>query len=115
MGTFQLNSIIIYDSHLQCYKKLITINTMPSGPLKNIIKKGKQEKISPFQQNTNCCISNLCLLLILNPNDTSEYLCEDKICDLFSFLLTNGYTIETELTKMMKDKNQNLICFISGT
>ena len=49
-----------------------------------------------------------------DPNNKQDYLCEENICDLFSFLTTNGYTIETELTKIMKDKNQKLICFISG-
>ena len=114
MGTFQLTSFIIYNSHLQCYKKVISINSMPSGSLKELIKKGKIEKISPFEYNSNCCFQTQCPLLILDPNNKQDYLCEENICDLFSFLTTNGYTIETELTKIMKDKNQKLICFISG-
>ena len=44
MGTFQLTSFIIYNGHLQCYKKVISINSMPSGSLKELIKKGKIEK-----------------------------------------------------------------------
>lgn len=114
MGTFQLSSFIIYNSMIQCYKKVISINSMPAGSLKNLIKKGKIEKISPFQQNSNCCMPTQCPLLILDPNNTSDYLCEENICELFSFLASNGYTIETQLTEMMKHKTRDLICFISG-
>ena len=40
----------------------------------------------------------------------------NEIADLFSFLTTNGYTIDTEITKMMMqgtEKIDKLICFIS--
>ena len=36
------------------------------------------------------------------------------VFELFSYLTSNGYTIETELTKIMKEKNRDLLCFISG-
>ena len=114
MGTFQLSSMIILDHLNQCYKKVISINTMPSGILNTLIRKGRIEKISPFQQYSPCCSQIQCPLIILDPNNPSEYLCENNICDLFSFLTTNGYTIETQLTEMMKHKNKDLICFISG-
>ena len=114
MGTFQLSSYIILDSMNRCYKKVISINSMPTGILKNLIKKVNIQKISPFKYDSPCCPENQCPLIILNPNDTSEYLCDTDICLLFSYLTSNGYTIETELTKIMKEKNLDLLCFISG-
>ena len=43
-------------------------------------------------------------------------LCVNQINLLFNYLLSNGYSIDTSVTKIMQDsdvKIQNLICFIS--
>lgn len=65
MGTFQLSSMIILDHLNQCYKKVISINTIPTGILKTLIRKGRIEKISPFEQYSPCCSQIQCPLIIL--------------------------------------------------
>jgi hypothetical protein len=52
----------------------------------------------------------------MHPIKTKELLCMNEIADLFSYLTTNGYTIDTEITKIMlqgTEKIDKLICFIS--
>jgi len=49
---------------------------------------------------------------------SGELMCDDEIPDLFSFLLSNGYKIDTSLTKMMNTSevrlnNSKIIAFIT--
>ena len=114
--TYQLSAHIYLDSVDQCYKKIIVINTMPKGPLRPLIKTLHNKKLSPFKSNSNCCCSEpACLLAILNPQ-THSLLCMKDIATLFSFITSNGYTIDSQLTKIMlktTEKLDKLICFIS--
>ena len=114
MPTYQINSITHLDKFEECYKKIIVINQKPIGPLANLIRTITKEKLSPFQTTTSCCPVAACTYAILNPNHTTQLLCSDNIADLFSFLLTNGYTIQYELTKIMQQSHtKNLICYIT--
>jgi len=56
------------------------------------------------------------MYIIMNPNDKCHMLCVDNIHIIFGFLLQNGFSINTDLTKLMfKSQVQikNLIAFIS--
>ena len=50
MPTYQLQSYVYLDSYNECYKKIIIINTMPIGPLQNLIKTLQNKKVSPFKK-----------------------------------------------------------------
>ena len=116
MPTYQLASSIYLDSQQECYKKIILINEKPTGPLLPLVKTIRNKQLSPFQTPTNCCPSPYCQLGILDPNNPTQLLCMDNIATLFSFLTTNGYTIEHELTKIMQlstQKIDKLISYIS--
>jgi hypothetical protein len=130
---YSLVSVPYYDHHTQCYKKVIKLNKMPpvDSPLNAIIKNVGPIKLSPFQTdssfsgcNSGCgcgcgCgnISHSCNILITKINDKHDLLCVDELPLLFEFLLTNGFTINTSITKMMQNSNvklsNDLLCFFS--
>jgi hypothetical protein len=117
------------------YNNIITINLFPKGPLGKIVRRIKMNKLSPFTDNYTNRYGNGCEcqygLLSLhclglgsgeyngNMNGRGEHLMTaNEIPNLFSFLLSNGYKIDTSLTKMMntsniKIDNNNIIAFIS--
>jgi len=106
-----------YDSINQCYKSIIVIDRKPNAPLSNIVKTLHTPKLSPFQQATPCSPIKNCVQAVYNPENTSELLTINELSLLFSFLTSNGYTIDTNLTNMLNNSKINmtnkLICFIS--
>ena len=74
-------------------------------------------KLSQFQTPGSCYTDNKCIWVIMNPNNTHEMLEIIDIPNLFSFLIENGYKINTDITKIMQKssvKIDKLICFIEG-
>jgi hypothetical protein len=132
---YSLVSVPYYDHLTQCYKKVIKINPAPppNSPLNTIVKRVGPIRLSPFQVDSafsgcggggggSCggCSSNLaqsCNLLITSINNNPHLMCIDEIPSLFEFLLTNGFKIDTSITKMMQASNvklsNDLICFFS--
>ena len=128
---YSLVSIPYYDNCTQCYKKVIKLNRAPppDSPLNQIIKRVGPIRLSPFQVNSafsgcggsgcNGCgnTSQCCNLLITSIQDKNHLMCIDDIPTLFSFLVTNGFTIDTSITKMMQNSSvklsNDLICFFS--
>jgi hypothetical protein len=125
---YSLVSVPYYDNLTQCYKKVIKINPIPppNSPLNSIVKRVGPIRLSPFQVDSafsGCgsgCGSNLsqsCNLLITSINNKHHLMCIDEIPSLFEFLLTNGFKIDTSITKMMQASNvklsNDLICFFS--
>ena len=131
---YSLVSITYYDNCTQCYKKVIKLNRAPppDSPLNQIIKRVGPIRLSPFQINSafsgcsggvggGCSgcgnTSQCCNLLITSLQDKNHLMCIDDIPTLFSFLVTNGFTIDTSITKMMQNSNvklsNDLICFFS--
>ena len=95
------------------YKNIVTINMFPVGPLGHFVKRIQNPKLSEFKafNETKKCVLSL----------VDEHGClmnETEIPNLFSYLLSNGYTIDTSLTKMMntsdvKFTDNKIICFIT--
>jgi hypothetical protein len=132
---YSLVSVPYYDHLTQCYKKVIKINPAPppNSPLNTIVKRVGPIRLSPFQVDSafsgcggggggSCggCSSNLaqsCNLLITSINNNPHLMCIDEIPSLFEFLLTNGFKIDTSITKMTQASNvklsNDLICFFS--
>ena len=117
-----------YDERNQCYKKIIRINKMPSGNLTQIVKRIRSPRLSHFDTyggngSGDCCGSGSngfnppCIFAIFNPNHTNKLLTVDEIPDLMTFLVNNGYTIDTSITKMLMKSNvkpsNDLICYVS--
>ena len=114
-----------YDERYQCYKKIIRINKFPTGALKQIVKRVRSPRLSHFDvYNNSCgngCNSNTfnpqCIFVVCNPNAPNHFLTVDELPDLMTFLVNNGYKIDTSITKMLMKSNvkpsNDLICYIS--
>ena len=124
-----------YDERNQCYKKIIRINKMPTGNLTHIVKRIRSPRLSHFDTyggsggnggnggNGDCCGSGLNgfnppgIFAIFNPNHKNKLLTVDELPDLMTFLVDNGYTIDTSITKMLMKSNvkpsNDLICYVS--
>jgi len=115
---YQIKSIVHLDRFNKCYKNIITISPKPNNAILNsIIKPLQREKLSPFQEtNSPCCPLDNCIYAFTYPNNTCELLCVDDIAILFAFFASNGFTVNTDITKIMQKsdvKLAKLICFIT--
>lgn len=125
MGTriiqYTLTSQPYYDDCNQCYKNILTINSEPKGPLCRIVKRLNRPKMSPFYDDyaSNCCGEYRgCIYAITDPYNCDGLMQVDDVPNLFSFLVSHGYIIDTKLTTMMQKSpvkigNNQLICFIT--
>ena len=118
---FSIFSCPYLDINQQCYTNIVTINCVPSGPLNNIVCRVKFNKLSPFKQPTGCNRVETCGLSILSLKGRCKnvYMTVDELPDLFTFLLNNGYNINTQLSKIFEKNNieisneKKIIAFVS--
>lgn len=131
--TYVLYSQPFLDTYNQCYKNIVTINLLPEGPLRPFVQKVAFPPLSSFKQfGSPCNPSQTCGFALRSihadtggrcnsNNRCGTFMSVNEIPDLFAFLLSNGYKIDTSLTKMMntsqaqfKTNNENeIICFFS--
>ena len=118
----------ILDSYTQTYLNVITLSNMPLGPLSEMVKMISLQKLSPFMEiGTNSGILNNglglgCTYVLMKypvkgggvPKSIDGYMRPDDIPALFSYLSSNGYTIDNNLTSMM-NKSRVLIGGVSDT
>ena len=130
-----LSTRVFLDTFNQCYRNIVVINLPPDGPLGKIVRRLQMPPLSPFNVPGPCC-SRIgykdCALALFslrgcNGNGIGNgmsngrgncLMYDDEIPDLFSFLLSNGYKIDTSLTKMMnqsevKINDNKILCFIT--
>ena len=120
--TYTVSSQPYYNSWDQSYMNIITINTIPTGPLSKLVTRIKSNRLSPFTEHNNCNKECLLGFKSLNScNNKTNLMTVDQIPELFYFLSANGYTIDTSLTKMMNlsdikiNNTANLVAFINYT
>ena len=111
--TYSIHSQVYYNNIEQCYRKIITIDRKPVGPLQNIVKSLNTPKLSPFQESSPCCPIKFCSLSIYNPYNHSEFLSPISLPLLISYLQNNGYTIEYNVTNTLVHHSNDLIFYIS--
>jgi hypothetical protein len=107
-SVFTLSSRPYLDTTTQNYVNVVVLNHHPQGPLEKMVRQTKFAYLSPFQRNNNnnnnyysCNNNNLCALTLVSPcNNKLGIMTVDEVPTLYSFLLSNGYTIDTSLTKM---------------
>ena len=103
------------------------INVVPDGPLNAFVRRLQLPRLSPFQTGGQCDQIQQCGLALINPfiNSCSysnncgkkgcDYMTPNEIPNLYSFLTSNGYQIETQLTNMMNNSevkltNSRVVC-----
>jgi hypothetical protein len=97
LSTFLLSSRPYLDpyNYDQSYRNIVTINGIPRGPLRAFVRRVQFLPLSEFKEP----YGNKCGLVLLSLRGGS-FMCVDEVPELFSFLLSHGYKIDTSLTKM---------------
>jgi hypothetical protein len=97
------------------------INVVPDGPLNAFVRRLQLPRLSPFQTRDDCNQMKNCGLVLINPFQNvscrkgCNYMTPNEIPDLYSFLTSNGYQIDTQLTNMMNNSdvkltNSRIVC-----
>ena len=117
-STYSFLSRPFYNSSQQCYQKVISVTPAPKGALSKICKRVSFDKMSPFDQPTCCENVNRCGYLLIDPNNHCNYASIDDLASIFTWLVNNGYTIDTSITNMMTQSQVRMsfpiICFVTG-
>jgi hypothetical protein len=115
MKLYLLKSIPYYNSIYQEYTNILVINKDPEGPLKEMTKKIRLNKLSPFTTKSNICGQCDCVIALKDLN-SCELMCVDELPNLFEYLLNNGYVIDTSVTKILQKTSVkpdgNMICML---
>jgi hypothetical protein len=109
--TFTITSQPFYDQYNECYKNIIMVNLEPQGPIRQIVRRIKLPKLSPY---TNQCykICGFALQSLHGINYRVNSCCNlmtpDEIPDLITFLTQHNYQIETQITNMLNQSEIKL-------
>jgi hypothetical protein len=102
------------DRRNQCYQNIVTVNLLPQGPLANFVRRIQFPPLSTFKipngngingNNSKQCGLALFSLENCNTNCNTNLMITDEVPTLLSFLLSNGYSIDTSITKMLNDSD----------
>jgi len=114
MNTTNLFLENYYDFHNTSYYQILTLNNIPNGPLKSYIKQISIKNVTKINMtNTNYC-SYVITKNILNSsasansnitnfiNNKFNYCTIEDVTQIYDFLINNNYTINNELTNIIK-------------
>jgi hypothetical protein len=127
--TVSLFSQPFLDTYNQCYKNIVVVNLQPQGPLADIVRFVKFPPLSEFKQPGPCSPLKQCGYALMSLGGCNmgcgkfgeDLMVVDEVPNLISFLVSNGYTVDTSITKMFNqseirfDTNtgNKLICFVT--
>ena len=100
-----------FNSYTNNYYHIMTLNKIPSGPLKNYIKhisiKNISTKINKANENyCNYVISTRLLNTSANYINNEIQICTiENLTEVYEFLINNNYTINNELTNILRNNN----------
>ena len=116
LKTFTISVRPFYNPYTKCYTNILVINGYPEGPLTAFVRRVQFEDLSPYQKFRQCnpiekCGLALANLLDMNNNTNCcnkfssgcDLMSPNELNNLISFLLNNGYQIETQLTNMLNN------------
>ena len=119
----------ILNTYYQTYQNVITFSDIPAGPIRPMVSTINSRKLSPFQTLPPSAIfSDSCIKVLCRypgqvlAKSANCYMGAEDIPAVFSYLAANGYTIESDLTKMMNKSrvtiggqmgNKRMICMIT--
>ena len=122
--TVLLSSQSYLDLHNQCYKNIVVTNLLPQGPLCEIVRRINFPPLSQFKQPGPCNPMKRCGLALMSFDrccNNNDLMTVDEVPNLISYLVSNGYIVDTSITKMFNDSDikfdtntgNKLICFIT--
>jgi hypothetical protein len=108
----------ILNPYYKSYQNIITLDKMPDGPLADMVSTVNLPKLSQFQQSgifssptVGRTLSGSCVHVLLrypkgaccgvNWKTTDIFMCGDDIPSVLGYLKKNGYSIDTDITKML--------------
>jgi hypothetical protein len=121
-NTFTITTQPFYDQYNQCYKNIVMCNIEPQGPLRNFVRRIKLPRLSEFHREGPCNSIQQCGLAITNfpnhqnisytgcckQNSGCNLMTPNDIPNLISFLLSNGYQIDTQISNMLNQSEVKL-------
>ena len=120
--TVSLFSQPFLDTYNQCYKNIVVVNLLPEGPLGDIVRLVKFPPLSEFKQPGPCSPLKQCGYALMSLGGCNmgcaplrggeDLMVVDEVPNLISYLVSNGYTVDTSITKMF---NQSEIRFDTNT
>lgn len=125
--TVSLFSQPYLDTYNQCYKNIVVVNLKPQGPLGDLVRFVKFPPLSEFKQPGPCSPLKDCgyALMSLDGCNTgcsgNNLMAVDEVPNLISYLVSNGYSVDTSITKMFNNSDisfdnntgNKLICFVT--
>ena len=127
--TVSLFSQPFLDTYNKCYKNIVVINLQPQGPLADLVRFTKFPPLSEFKTPGPCSPIKQCGYALMSLGGCNmgcgkfgeDLMVVDEVPNLISFLVSNGYTVDTSITKMFNqseirfDTNtgNKLICFVT--
>lgn len=99
-SSFSLYLEPVYNQFLQIYQNIITLDRLPSGPISQLVSRINFPKLSPFQTNSSTFHGEQCVYTLMRypgPKRHDSFMYSDDIPSVFSYLQTNGYTIDNHL------------------
>lgn len=127
--TVSLFSQPFLDTYNQCYKNIVVVNLKPQGPLADLVRFVKFPPLSEFKQPGPCSPLKQCGYALMSLESCSigcgkfgsDLMVVDEIPTLISYLVSNGYSVDTSITKMFNNSDirfdtntgNKLICFIT--
>jgi hypothetical protein len=108
----------ILNTYYKTYQNIITINTMPTGPLADMVTMINPPKLSPFQEFGQFSTPNFgrgggCTYVLLRypksacgvsgsiGKNSDVFMGADDIPSVLAYLNSNGYIVDTGITKML--------------
>jgi hypothetical protein len=114
MHAYSISSIPFYDARLQQYTKILSINAVPLGPLASRVKTVRPPRLSGL--SGLCGIGNACCIHALTASSCGSgsgsgcgcgcgcgcgaFMTPEQLPELFAFLVSNGYAVDSALTKL---------------
>jgi hypothetical protein len=103
------------NTYQKTYQTILTLDSYPEGPIQSRISRINTPSLSPFQTVSNTMTSPYSCKYVLchdqnnhsNSNKYNQFMVKEDIPSLFSFLIQNGYIIDTSLTKMLNQSISN--------
>lgn len=119
MECYSLNARPFYNSKEQCYMKVIQIDRQPlqNATINTILKRVTFNRLSPFDVPGPCDKYEPCGYVFVNPNDYNMFATIDNVPLIFTWLLQNGYSVNTAITDMMNSSSVKptypLLCMVT--
>jgi len=127
-STFVMYLEPVLDSYSQTYMNIITLSCFPCGPLSSLVRRMSFPRLSSFSYGIGVgghgsqCSFVLMRYPVSSVKNDFSYMFSEDIPAVFSYLIANGYVIQTDYTSIMnrsrvvlgtQNGNKCMICFVS--